>query len=68
MTLRISVEWILFLFLQMLLMLLYLAICQLTCWDLRWSHGVWQSVQSFASNTTGALLNDRMLFMVGQHF
>lgn len=52
----------------MLLMLLYWATCQLTCWGLRWSHGVWQSVQSFAGNTTGTPLNDRMLFMVRQFF
>jgi len=52
------------LFLQILLMLLYWVTCQLTCWDLKPSHGVLQSVQSFAGNMTGAPSSDRMLFMV----
>lgn len=58
----------LFLSPQMLLMLLYWVTCRLTCWDLRWSRGVWRSVRSFAGSTTDAPLNDRMLFMVGQFF
>lgn len=68
MKLTISIQWIVFLFLQMLSLLHYWATCQLTCLDLRWSRGVWRSVPTFAGNMTGAPLNDRMLFMVGQLF